>query len=258
MAFSPDGKLLATYRVQLPNEVDVRDGKIAVAAANGVAVFTADDRILAQFGTRGRGEDQFDLPHGIALAQDGNIYVSDTHNRRVRAYTPSGRLIWSLGEGARGDNKDWRSVETSGTFELPAGMTIDGAGRIVLVDPFKFEIIAVDAKTGKVARADGKLARYGDFGQADGMFNFPTGIAYDRTRDWFVVADTQNNRLQIVRLPGSGGSIVAPLMSSFSPPMLVCFLPLLLLLIAAIVMVMRRRRELMSEQPGEPGSTPAA
>src|SRR5580698_9716947 len=36
---------------------------------------------------------------------------------------------------------------------------------------------------------------------------YPTGIAYDKTRDWFAVADTSNNRVQIIRLPGTGGGV---------------------------------------------------
>jgi hypothetical protein len=116
----------------------------------------------------------------------------------------------------------------------------------VLVDPFKFQIIALDPKTGKMAREPrtngvGKLAAYGEFGQNDGLFYYPTGIAYDKTRDWFAVADTGNDRIQIVRIPGSGGSSVARVIGGFRLPMLVFLLPLSLLLAAAYAAIARRR-----------------
>jgi len=66
-----------------------------------------------------------------------------------------------------------------------------------VVDAFSFDLTVVDAKTG----ARGKS--YGSFGRADGEFYYPTSVAYDERRDWFVVADTQNNRVQVVRIPGS-------------------------------------------------------
>jgi sugar lactone lactonase YvrE len=250
--FKPDGTLVSSWKVQLPNEVDVRGGKIAVAAANGVAVFTADDKILAQWGSRGSGNDQFDLPHGILLGPDGAIYVSDTHNRRVRAFSSAGRMTWSAGTGPRAASQDWRSPDASSSlFELPSGLTMDGAGRLVVVDPFKFQVIVLDAKTGKQARENGdtgKLAVYGDYGLEDGLFAYPTGIAYDKTRDWFAVADTGNNRIQIIRIPGSGGSRLAPLIGGFRWPMCIFCLPLILLLIAAIVAATRRRRERLLEE----------
>jgi hypothetical protein len=132
---------------------------------------------------------------------------------------------------------------------LPSGQTFDGKGRLVVVDPFKFRIAIVNPKTGKIAREEGsngkpgRQAFYGEQGAADGFFNYPTGIDYDKTRDWFAIADTANNRVQIVRLPDTGGSIVAPIVGGFRWPMCVFCIPFILLLIALIVALARRRRE---------------
>ncbi|HET6351278.1 MAG TPA: NHL repeat-containing protein [Coriobacteriia bacterium] len=260
--YSPKGKQLDQWRVQLPNEIDVRDGKIAVAAANGVAVFTPDGKIIAKWGSRGTGNDQFDLPHGILLGDDGTIFVSDTQNRRVRAFTPQGRLMWSTGitpdrtkQGA-GDFRNPKNM--AGPFSLPAGMAFDGKGRIAVVDPFKFRIALLDPKSGKIAREPGKNGKqgrqafYGDFGQTDGMFAYPTGVAYDKTRDWFVVADTANDRVQIIRLPYTGGSVTSKAIGAFSTPCCVFCAPLLLLLVLLVLAVLRRRAQREAEaQSGE-------
>jgi len=255
VSFTPDGEPLETYRVELPNELDVRDSKIAVAAAKGIAVFTRDDEILLKLGgTRGWGDEQFDLPHGIRLADDGTIFVSDTQNRRVKAYDADGRIKWISGEApdrSQPGVADVRSSETSigeQPFSLPSGMTLDGNGRLVLVDPFKFRIAVLDSETGEVAREigeggkQGRQAFYGEYGQADGFFAYPTGIDYDEARDWFAVADTYNNRIQILRIPGSGGSALAPVIGGFRPPMCIFCIPLILLIIAAGLAVARRRR----------------
>jgi len=256
LEMSPEGAIIDRWKVQLPNELDVRDGKLAVASAPGIAVFTVNDsKMLVQIGgARGWGKDQFDLPHGIVIGPDGSIFVSDTQNRRIKAFTPSGRLLWTLGtapDRSKAGVADVRSQDSSvsaSQFLIPSGMALDGKGRIVVVDPFRFNITVVDAKTGKVVRQpgkngqQGKLAVYGEQGANDGQLNYPTGIAYDKTRDWFAVADTANNRVQIFRIPGSGGSVFAPLVGGFRWPMCVFCLPLLLLLLAIIMLAMRRRR----------------
>lgn len=272
LRFAPDGKQLDSWKVQLPLEIDVTDGdKIAVSAAAGVAVFTPDGKIVSQWGSRGQGEDQFDLPHGILLAEDGGLFVSDTHNRRVRAYDKTGRLRWSTGvapDRTKAGSGDFRNAANiKGPFTLPAGMTFNGKGQLVVIDPFKFNITVLDPKTGKVAKVQTnkgteRSAVFGDFGQSDGMFAYPTGIAYDETRDWFAVADTANNRVQVVRLTGSGGNPAARIIGQFRLPMLVFCLPLLLLLAAIIVMASARKRQreadaAMASGTGEPSGADA-
>ncbi len=274
LEFTPQGQYVELWRVELAEGLDVRDGKIAVAAAKGIAVFTENNsKVVVQAGgVRGWGKDQFDLPHAVLLGPDGKIYVTDTQNRRIKALTPTGRPLWILGEAPDRSKPGVADVRSQGAsmaaapFMLPSGLTMDGNGRLVIVDPFKFRITAVDAKAGKVAREPGKngkqgrLANYGEQGQSDGFFNYPTGIDYDKTRDWFAVADTANNRVQIVRIPGSGGSILAPLVGAFRLPMCIFCIPFILLLIALALSIARRRRELQpqEEEPGaseEPDST---
>lgn len=209
LEFRPDGTFVTKWQVELPNVVDVRDGKIAVGSTKGIAVFTPDDQVLMQLGgTRGTDKEQFDVVHGILLGPDGSVYVSDTQNRRVKAYSKDGRLLWISGTAPNREDSSTvdirRASDPKNPFEMPAGMTMDAKGRIVLVDAFKFKIIVLDAETGKVAKEHDKTsAMYGDYGATDGLFNNPTGIAYDKNRDWFAVADTSNNRIQILRIPES-------------------------------------------------------
>lgn len=263
LAFSPDGAQVDQWNVELPNEIHVRDNKIAIAAAKGIAVFTPEGEMLFQLGgTRGWMEDQFDLPHGIVQDDAGNVYVSDTQNRRVKAYSADGRRLWISGtapDRTQPGVADVRSQDSSvgaGPFILPSGMTLDANGRLVLVDPFKFRIAILDPATGDVMHetkddgSEGRQTYYGEYGQKDGFFAYPTGIDYDETRDWFVVADTYNNRLQIVRLPGSGGGAIERVVGTYRPPMLICCIPWILLVIALIVAVARRRRPVETQVTG--------
>jgi DNA-binding beta-propeller fold protein YncE len=237
------GKIVNEWGVELPTELAVRNGRVAVAAAYGIGVFDTDGNPIAKWGSRGINKDQVDLPHGIVWGDDGNIYVSDTDNRRLKAYTPEGRLLWVYPKdreiakrgGLSTSRAAAKKADSSGV-QLPAGMTVDAAGRIVFVDPFEFQVITI-SESGKLGQ------RWGDYGLRDGLFAYPTGIAYDPARDYYVVADTANNRLQVFRLPGSGGSVFTRIRSSFDGPIWLCSLPLIFLLIAAALMLKRRRNE---------------
>jgi sugar lactone lactonase YvrE len=240
---SPQGEMLLTIGIQLPSEIAVRGDRMAVATVNGIAVLTTEGELIAQWATRGNGADQVDIPHGIAWADDETIVVADTHNRRVKAYSPDGRLLYIWPEAMTvapdaGVQSGMESLEDSGTtpFQLPAGMTVDSAGRVLMVDPFVFAIMSIDPGTGELVES------WGDFGSADGTFAYPTGIDYDPDRDYFVVADTANNRLQIVELPGSGGTLLAGTRRALDGPVWLCSIPLVLLALAVILYLSRRAK----------------
>jgi len=240
---SPQGEMLLTIGIQTPSEVAVRGDLMAVATVNGIAVLTTEGELVSQWATRGNGPDQVDIPHGIVWVDDDTIVVADTHNRRIKGYSADGRLKYIWPEAMEvapkvGVTSGMESLEeTSVTpFQLPSGMTVDGAGRVLMVDPFVFAIMHIAPDSGELVES------WGDFGSADGLFAYPTGIDYDPDRDYFVVADTANNRLQIVELPGSGGSALAGVRRTLSGPVWLCAIPLVLLVIAAALQLSERKR----------------
>jgi len=242
LVFSAQGAFLREWPVELPNELYVRNGKVTVVTSGGVKVFDLQGKEIASWGKRGRGEENFDLPHGVYVGADGTTFVSDTQNARIRAYTPEGRLLWTRGK-TRTTDKLAKTTDASVTIngvaqslELPAGMTMDSNGRLIVVDPFKFEALVLNPKNGQI------LARYGDFGDKDGQFAYPTGISYDPQRDTFAVADTANNRIQVIRLPGTGGSLLKRgIAGATDRPWWLCLIPLILIMLAIVLRLTKRR-----------------
>lgn len=254
MVFTSQGRYLREWPVELPNEIYVRGGKAVVVTLSGVKVFDLNGKKLTEWGTRGKGEANFDVPHGVFVDSSGRIYVSDTQNKRIRAYTGEGRLLWtrggkevsSLAESTHTQEPTLTINGVPQNVELPAGMTMDGRGRLAVVDPFGFDILMLDPANGHI------VARYGEFGAQDGQFAYPTGISYDPSRDHFAVADTANNRVQIIRLPNTGGNALAVVLTGVGDsPWWICLFPLILLLIAVILMVRRRQRRRADEKAAE-------
>lgn len=243
--FDQDGTWLGEWGVALPISVATNGGdKLAVTGEGALGLLSVEGdtaKVLGSWGQRGKGPEDLDLPHGVAFGENDVMFVSDTQNARVKAYDKNGKILW-VTEGAPRTSIESTVTTATALFQLPAGMTLDGNGRLVVVDPFGFNITVLDPKTGK------KLAQYGAYGSQDGFFGYPTGIAYDEDRDWFVVADTSNNRLQITRIPGSGGSPVAALRRSLVGPTWICCIPLFLLLAALIALFLRRRARAAAEE----------
>ena len=57
---------------------------------------------------------QFNAPRGVAVDQQGNIYVADTGNDRIQQFTSAGTLLAKWGSRGSGD----------GEFSQPLALTV--------------------------------------------------------------------------------------------------------------------------------------
>jgi cbb3-type cytochrome oxidase subunit 3 len=243
LKFTPEGRFLQGWSIPGLVKAAASDSLVAIVGKDKLGVFKQSTGApVFDFGTRGQGKDQFDLPIGVHVDGAGNVYVADTQNQRVRKYSPSGRLLWDAGTVP--DRVFKSHVEApKGIFQLPTGVTTDATGRVVVTDAFNYSITVLDGVTGK------KIASYGDYGQNDGQFDNPSAIAYDSARDYFVIADTGNNRLQVVRIPGSAPvTATSVLRRAFENPIWILCLPFLILLLAILVTALMRRRRREKER----------
>jgi hypothetical protein len=83
-----------------------------------VVVFDGRGRFLRQFGKRGGGPGELQVPLGIAATRDGNIVVSDVGNRAWIIFTPMGKHV--------------RNVPFEGAFGFPSAMYADPRGDVVV------------------------------------------------------------------------------------------------------------------------------
>ncbi len=77
--------------------------------------FTRDGRLVKSWGTPGKAEGEFHLPHGLAIDPDGKLYVADRSNKRVQIFSPDGDFI-GMWTGMGGPNDITRARD--GTFYI--------------------------------------------------------------------------------------------------------------------------------------------
>lgn len=247
IVFDENGKFSREWQVdRQARGVHVDGDRVYVLDQGSVLVFKNDGSPLGSFGSRGTGPGQIDGYQGIA-ARDGRIYIADSYNKRLQSFSESGTVAWVMPDGPVDRSGPQRMTSRAGDgsggkalpehrWDLPQDLVFDGRGRLVVVDAFNFEIAVVDPKTGLVQRS------FGEFGHMDGQFFYPTSIDYDPARDWFAVADTQNNRVQIVRLPDSSSPSAAMAWRALASPYRYLALPALMVLGALVFGVVAARR----------------
>jgi len=157
---------------------------------------------LAGSGTRGYADGigsaaLFSSPHGIAADGNGNLYVGDFNNHRIRRIVvATGAVSTIAGTGAVGMVD---GAGSSAQFYGPTGVACDAVGNVYIADAYNNRIRKISAATGDVTT----LAGSGTAGTADGtgaaaQFNFPNGVAVDANGAVYV-SDAQNNRLRAIR-----------------------------------------------------------
>ena len=95
--------------------------------------FTQDGKFVDQFGTKGSGPGQLDMPCGITIDTEntGLVYVSEYGNHRVSVFTGDGLFVTSF--GSKGRNVD--------QFNGPVGLSFDKDGFLYVNDTFNHRVV---------------------------------------------------------------------------------------------------------------------
>ncbi|MCF6212654.1 MAG: Ig-like domain-containing protein, partial [Flavobacteriaceae bacterium] len=141
---------------------------------------------------------KFSGPQGITVGSDGNIYVSDTGNNRIRKITPVGVVTTIAGSGVYGF-----SDATGGLaqFANPRGVAVDASGNVFVGDTDNNKIRKIT-----IAGVVTTLAGSGTYGFADAtgslaQFANPRGLAVDASGNVYV-ADNENNKIRRITAVG--------------------------------------------------------
>jgi serine/threonine-protein kinase len=137
----------------------------------------------------------FYLPEGIAVDENGTLYIADCYNNMIRKISPNGTVITLAGKAGKHNvgSKDGKGAAAS--FNHPCGIAVDNKGDVYVADAGNNKIrkitpdgvVSTLAGTGKrgLANGDAKAA----------SFNRPFGVAVDGAGNVYV-ADYQNNLIR--------------------------------------------------------------
>jgi sugar lactone lactonase YvrE len=141
------------------------------------------------------------VPTGLATDRNGNVYVADTANNRIRKISPRGIITTIAGTGAMGYAGEGRSAR-SAALNRPFGVAVDGDGNVFVADTYNHRVRVIGT-TGIITTLAGSKARgyVGDGGPASmAQLNSPFAVAV--AGGTVYIADTGNRRIRVVTPDG--------------------------------------------------------
>jgi DNA-binding beta-propeller fold protein YncE len=160
-------------------------------------------QVLANFGAG-----VFVTPHGIAVDDDGNVWVTDfagneagTKGHQVHKFSPDGELLMSLGTAGRPGSQPGQLNQPNDVIVGPDGSiyVADGHSGQNMTTPQQMEEGRAAGLTGRIVKFSPQgeyLMEWGEIGTDHGQFRTPHAMAFDgQGRLW--VADRGNHRLEI-------------------------------------------------------------
>jgi DNA-binding beta-propeller fold protein YncE len=155
----------------------------------------------------GSGQGELNSPWGIAVDQQGYVYVADHKNHRAQKFTPEGEFVAEF--GSYGDGR--------GQLNRPSDVEVDPDGDVYVCD-WANDRVQVFGPDGRfITSFIGDAQQLAKWHQAtvdanmdvikarrrvyslepEWRFALPTAVAFDTLHSRLLVADTQRGRLQI-------------------------------------------------------------
>ncbi|MFV0606097.1 MAG: IPT/TIG domain-containing protein [Niabella sp.] len=149
---------------------------------------------------------KFNTPSGIAMGKDGNLYVADRANHKIRKITPDG-VVSTLAGGAAGY---YDGVGGAAKFDVPLGIAVDTNNNVYVAD-FNNHAIRKITPNGQVTTVAGGIGGGWQDGTAT-VAKFYTPFALSVTGDGTIyVADWGNNLLRRIATNGYVSTLTNPL-----------------------------------------------
>lgn len=166
--------------------VDTSDHSVYVAVQkfDKLQKYNANGQLLLEWGSSGSGPGQFNQPRDVAVHPvSGNIYVTDSENRRIQEFTSSGIFV-----------KAW----SHNFSNILYGICTDPTGEFIYLTDTGTRIIYKMDVDGNI------ITQWGQLGNEPGDLRWPRGIAVDATGNVHV-ASTDNN--EVVEFDANGAYI---------------------------------------------------
>ncbi|MGD0778299.1 MAG: hypothetical protein ABSC05_36415 [Candidatus Solibacter sp.] len=189
----------------------VSGGMVATVAGTGVAGFSGDGGSALNA--------QLNYPYGLALDSNGNLYVADLGNQRVRRIGADGVITTVAGTGRKASSPDG-PAPTDTSLLSPRNVAVDTAGNLYIAEfeGHRVRKLTPDGKISTVA-GTGVAGWSGDGYRATAaQIDYPAGLAFDRAGALYL-ADSGNNAVRKLYADGTIGTVLGrnPSTALFTP-----------------------------------------
>jgi streptogramin lyase len=157
--FNPDGTVATSFGKTGTGDGEFQEPWGVAVAPNGdvyvadtwnhrIQKFDASGRFLAKWGSFGEVKNPTEQPgvfwgpRAVVIGPDGNVYVTDTGNKRIQVFDQTGRFVRAIGSEGSGP----------GQFREPVGLAIDASGNLYVADTWNQRIQKLDSAGRQLAQ----------------------------------------------------------------------------------------------------------
>ena len=133
----------------------------------------------------------FNNPYGVAVDTNGNVFVADMENNRIRKVTPRGVVTTHAGS----TNGFADGAGALARYNSPRSVAVDSSGNVFVADYFNHRIRKVTEDSVTTTLAGSGSPAFADGTGTSASFSYPSGVAVDRSGNLFV-ADNFNHRIR--------------------------------------------------------------
>ncbi|MDT8429879.1 MAG: NHL repeat-containing protein, partial [Pseudomonadales bacterium] len=172
-----------------PMNLSLRAGELYVPEYfnDRIQVFGLDGTPKRTLGETGTGPGQFSAPGGVAVSEDGHLFVADFYNQRVQELTADGGFVQQWGTTGK-------IGVAAGKFNYPTDVALGENATLYVADGYADRVQAFAADGDFLSKWGGPFAM-NIFGPFNGWFATVTSLAVDPEGNVFV-ADFYNDRVQ--------------------------------------------------------------
>lgn len=180
---------------------DSANNRIRKVAPGGVISTHAGNGTAGALGDNGPAVSaQLNAPTDIALDSDGNLYICDSDNNRVRKVTPGGTITTFAGNGNVTGVADGGQA-TASAVPSPSGIAADSQGNVYISSSLRVRKVALNGIITTLA-GSGERGFSGDGGLATAAaFRGPFGLGVDQFGNVYVT-DNSNGRVRKIDAAG--------------------------------------------------------